>query len=70
MEEKFAGAEGFVVHGVAVREGADVGVEEEALAVLEEAVGVLEIGFAFADGFDLGAAEGDAGTRSGRRGSS
>jgi hypothetical protein len=38
-----------------------VGVEEEALAVLEETVGVLEIGFAFADGFDLGAAEGDAG---------
>ncbi len=60
MEQELAGAQGFVVHGVAVGEGADVGVEEEALAVLEQAVGVLEVGFAFADGFDLGAAEGDA----------
>jgi hypothetical protein len=44
-----------------VGEGTDVGVEEEGLAVFEEAVGVLEVGLAFADGLDLGAAEGDAG---------
>ena len=61
VEEQFAGSEGVVVHGVAVGEGADVGVEEEALAVFEEAVGVLEVGFAFADGLDLGAAKGDSG---------
>ena len=61
VEEEFAGAEGVVVHRVAVGEGADVGVEEEGFAVFEEAVGVFEVGFAFADGFDLGAAEGDAG---------
>jgi len=60
VEEELARAEALVVHGVAVREGADVGVEEEALAVFEEAVGVFEVGFAFADGLDLGAAEGDA----------
>jgi len=43
-----------------MRERADVGVEQEGLAVLEESVGVFEIGFAFADGLDLGTAEGDA----------
>ena len=36
-------------------------VEQEGFAVLEQAVGVFEVGFAFADAFDLGAAEGDAG---------
>jgi hypothetical protein len=41
--------------------GADVGVEEEGLAVFDEAVGVLEVGFALADGLDLCAAEGDSG---------
>ena len=61
VQQELAGAQRVVVHGVAVGERADVGVEEEALAVLEQAVGVLEVGFALADGFDLGAAEGDAG---------
>ena len=61
MHEQTAGAQSFVVHGVAVGEGADVGVEQEALAILEQTVGVLEVGFTLADGFDLGAAEGDAG---------
>ena len=60
MEEQLAGAELLVIHGVAVREGSDVGVEQEALTVFEQAVGVLEVGFALADGFDLGAAQGDA----------
>jgi hypothetical protein len=61
VDEEFAGAEGFVVHGVAMREGADVSVEEEEFAVFQNAVGVFEVGFAFSDGFDFGAAEGDAG---------
>jgi len=60
VEEELARAEALVVHGVAVREGADVGVEEEALAVFEEAVGVFEVGFAFADRFNFSPAEGDA----------
>ena len=60
VEQEFAGAQGFVVHGVAVGERSDVGVEQEGLAILEEAVGVFEIGFAFADGLDLGTTEGDA----------
>ena len=61
VQQEFAGAQVLVVHGVAVGEGADVGVEQEAFAVFEQAVGVLEVGLAFADAFDLGAAEGDAG---------
>ena len=36
-------------------------VEQKRLAVLDEAVGVLEIGLALADGLDLGSAQGDAG---------
>ena len=61
VQEKLAGAERLMVHAVAVAEGADVGVEQETLAILEQAVGVLEVGFALADGLDLSAAEGDAG---------
>ena len=61
VQQQLAGAERVVVHGVAVGERADVGVQEEAFAVFEQAVGVLEVGLAFADGLDLGAAEGDAG---------
>ena len=60
MQQQLPGAQALVVHGVAVGEGADVGVEEEGLAILEQTVGVLEVGLALADGLDLGAAEGDA----------
>jgi hypothetical protein len=60
VQQELSGSQGLVVHGVAVGERADVGVEEETLTVLEEAVRVLEVGLAFADGFDLGAAQGDA----------
>src|SRR5690242_11887052 len=35
-------------------------VEEKCLAVLDEAVGVAEVGLALADGLDLSAAQGDA----------
>ena len=61
MEQELAGAQRVVVHGVAVGERSDVGVEQEALAVLEQSVGVLEVGLAFADGLDLGAAQDDSG---------
>ena len=36
-------------------------VEQKRFAVLDEAVGVLEVGLALADGLDLGAAQGHAG---------
>jgi hypothetical protein len=36
-------------------------VEKEGFPILNEAVGVFQIGFALADGLDLGAAEGDSG---------
>ena len=35
-------------------------VQQKGLAVFDDAVGVFEIGFAFADGLDLCSAEGDA----------
>jgi hypothetical protein len=61
VQQKFAGAQRLVVHGIAVGKRADVGVEQEALSVLEQAVGVLEVGLAFANRLNFGAAEGDAG---------
>ena len=60
MQQQFSRAQALVIHGVAVREGADVGVQEEGLAVLEQAIGVLEVGLAFANGLDFGTAQGDA----------
>ncbi len=36
-------------------------VQQKGFAVLDEAVGVLEIGLSFANRLDLGAAQGDAG---------
>ena len=36
-------------------------VEQEGLAVFDQAIGILEVGVALADGLDLGSAEGDAG---------
>src|SRR5438105_7015991 len=61
MHHEFPGAQGIVIHDVAMRKRADVGVQEKALAVLEQAIGVLQVGFAFADGLDLGTAQGDSG---------
>jgi hypothetical protein len=61
MQQELTGAQRLVIHGVAVRERANVGVEEETLAVLEETIGVLEVGLAFADGLDLRTTQGDAG---------
>src|ERR1700731_2503873 len=44
-----------------MREGADMGVQQETLAVFEQTVGVLEVGFALTDGLDLGPAQRYAG---------
>src|SRR5258708_33513235 len=38
-------------------------VEQKRLAVLDQAIGVLQIGLALADGLDLGATEGHAGLK-------
>ena len=60
----FAGA-GFVVIGdVSVRVRPDMNVEQKRLAVLDEAVGVFEVGLALADRLDLSAAQGHAGLES------
>src|SRR6185312_6227230 len=61
VEQELTGACLLVVHDVAVGEVADVHVQQEGFAVLEQTVGVFEVRFAFADALDLGAAEGDAG---------
>ena len=37
-----------------------MGIQQEGLAIFDEAVGVLEVGLTFADGFDFGAAQGDS----------
>jgi len=50
-----------VIRYISVGVRTDMQVEQKSLAVFDEAVGILEIGLAFADGFDLSAAEGDAG---------
>ena len=50
-----------VVRYIAVRIGSDMQIEQEGLAVLDEAVRVLQVRFSFANGFDLGTAEGNAG---------
>ena len=61
MEQEFAGACFVVIGYISVGVRTDMQVEQKGLAVFDEAVGILEIGLAFADGFDLSAAEGDAG---------
>jgi len=60
VNEEFAGAESGVVGRVAVVIGADVAVEEPEFAILDQSVGVLEIGGAGADGLYLGSGENDA----------
>jgi len=63
VHKQFAGAQGGVVVDVSVLVGADVGVEQKDFVVFDQAVGVLEVGQAGADGFDLGAGEGNSGLK-------
>jgi len=49
-----------MVVDVAVLVGADVGVEEPEFAVLDQAVGIFEVGEAAADGFGLGSGKDNA----------
>ena len=50
-----------MIGNISVRIRPDVYIQEKGFAVLDEAVGVLEVRIALADGFDFSAAEGDAG---------
>jgi len=61
VQQQFARAGGVVVCNVSMRIRADMYVEQKRFAILDEAVGVFEVGLTLADGFDLGAAESDAG---------
>ena len=60
MQQEFSRPERLVIAGIAMRIWPDVGVEQEGLAIFDDAVGVLEVRLAFANGFDLGAAQGNA----------
>src|SRR5664279_2843102 len=61
MQQQFTGASLVVVGDVSVRIRADMNIEQESLSVLDEAVGVLEVGLAFSDGLDFSAAQSHAG---------
>ena len=54
VHQQLTGAQRGVVMDVAVLVGADVGVEQPEFAVLDQAVGVFEVGEAAADRFGLG----------------
>ena len=61
VNQELAGAQGGMIGVIAMVVGADVAVEEPEFAVFDQAVGVLKIGLARADGFDLGSGERDSG---------
>src|SRR5271156_117113 len=49
-----------MIQRVAVRIGADMGIQKEGLAVFEQAVGVFEVGLALANGLNFAAAQCDS----------
>src|SRR6201996_2450100 len=61
LQQQFARPERFVVAGIAVGIGTDMRVQQKGLAVLDQSVGVLQVGFAFTNRFDLGTAQCDPG---------
>src|SRR5271166_2568545 len=61
MQEQLSCTRGVVIGHVSVGVGTDMHVEKKGLAVLDEAVGVLEVGLALADGLDFGPAQSNAG---------
>src|SRR6187402_657445 len=60
MKKETARTRSVVIHQVAVRERSNVRVQKKSLAVFKETVGILEVGLAFADGFDLSSLESHA----------
>ena len=61
VDQQLAGAQGGMVEDVAVVVGSDVAVEQPEFAILEQPVGVFEVGLSGADRFDLGPGQGDSG---------
>ena len=61
MKKEFALAEGFVIPRAAGHVLSDVSIDKEGAAGLEVHVGVADVGFAFAKGFDFGAVKDEAG---------
>ena len=61
VHQQLSGAGFVVVSDISVGIGTDMQVEQKSFPVLDEAIGVLEIRFPFANGFDFGSTEGHAG---------
>lgn len=64
MQKEFSCPERIVVAEVAVGIRPDMGIEQESLAIFNDAIGVLQVSFTFADGFNFGAAQGDSAFKS------
>jgi len=67
MQQQLAGAQRLVIHRVAMRERADVCVQQKALAVFEQAVSVLEVRLPFANRLHLSPHAARRRPRTGRR---
>src|SRR5690242_20955771 len=61
MDQEFAGAQRCVVEDVAVIVRSDVAVQQPQLAILEQAISVLEVSPAGADRFHFSSGQGDSG---------
>src|ERR1700687_982726 len=61
VKQKFAGTKGGMIGVVAVLIGADMAVEEPEFTILDQPVGVFEIGFAGSNGLHLGSGENNSG---------
>ena len=60
MQQKLARAQGIMVHGIAVRERTDVGVQKKTFAIFEQPIGVFQVCLTLAYGLDLRSAQGDS----------
>src|SRR5579859_695454 len=57
MHQQLPGPQCVVIRNVSMRIRTDMYVEQKSLAILDEPVGVFEVGLAFADRLDLGSAQ-------------
>src|SRR6478672_4616536 len=60
MKQQLSGTKGIVIGDISVRIGADMDIQQEGLSIADDSIGIPEIGLALADGFDLGAAQGNS----------
>src|SRR5262249_5567470 len=63
VDKQLTGPERGVVEDVAVIVGTDVSIQKPELAVLDQTVGILEVGLASPDGFHLRPSQNDAGLK-------